>query len=305
MTEYFKLQFRMTNRKLTDYGIHPVIGYTLLLILFIGFSLYLFYKTQFAPYIYILIALYFVIKLSEFRRNDYLKMCFNNKNYRQLRTCENLMISLPFTIFLIYKAHLLPTIILLVISILLALFNFKNTYNLTIPTPFSKRPFEFTVGFRNTFFLFIISYTLTIIAIAVDNYNLGIFALLLIFLCTLTYYLKPENEYFIWSYNISPSQFLIDKIKTALLFSSCLCLPILCALGIFYFESITILLICMLLGYLYLIAIILAKYAAYPEEMGLIQAILLSICLAFPPMLIVVIPYFANQSITKLKEFLK
>jgi hypothetical protein len=49
----------------------------------------------------------------------------------------------------------------------------------------------------------------------------------------------------------------------------------------------------------------LAKYSAYPNEMDLVQAIIMTVCLAFPPMLIAVIPFFAGKSVNKLNEFLK
>ncbi len=271
MKNYFQLQYKMLNRKLSELGVHPVIGYLLLLLVFIGLSAYLFYKTDFAPYIYTLIALLFTSKLSEVKRNDFLKNCVGDTRYRKIRILENLAIIFPFAIFLIYKQSYLATSILTSLAALVALLNFKTTYNLTIPTPFYKKPFEFTVGFRNTFFLFFIAYALTAIAVAVDNFNLGVFSLAIIFLSVLCYYLKPENEYFVWSYSLTPAKFLVEKIKTAFIFSLYLCLPVLLVLSIFYVEHLGALLLFTLLGYLYLAAIIMAKYAAYPNEMNVVQ----------------------------------
>ncbi len=305
MRAYFQLQYTLINRKLSDFGVHPVIGYSLLFLVFIGLSTYLFYKTTFAPYMYVVVALYFTAKLSEVRRNDFLKMCFGNKQYRKVRMAENLLVALPFAIFLVYKQQYLPLLLLMVTTILLALLNFNITYNRTLPTPFYKRPFEFTVGFRNTFFLFFIAYALTVVAVIVDNFNLGVFSLLLVFLVVLCYYLKPENEYFVWSYSATPVKFLTEKIKTAFLFSFYLFLPILLALSLFYTENMGMLLLLTALGYLYLTTVILAKYAAFPHEMDLTQGILLAITFAFPPMLIAIIPLFAHQSVNKLKRFLK
>ena len=297
----------MIIRKLSD-GSHPVIAYFILLLLFLvftGLSIFLFYKTAFAPYIYVLVSTCFISKLSEIKRNDFLQICFGNEQYRKIRIWENLIIALPFIPFLIYKQQFYPVILLIVLSVGMALFNFKTTYRMIIPTPFYKKPFEFTVGFRNTFFLFFIAYGLTLLAITVDNFNLGVFSLMLIFLTVLSYYLKPENEYFVWSYSLTSVKFLIEKIKTAFLFSLCLCLPTLCALSIFYVEHLGVLLLFTLLGYLYLTTMILAKYAAYPNEIDLVQAILLSLTIVLPPMLIAIIPFFAVQSVNKLKGFLK
>jgi len=307
MKEYFKLQYAMTMRKLSD-GSRPIVGYFLalfMLFVFVGISILLFYsKLTFALYIYAFVSLFFTLKLSEIRRNDFLKFCFGNEQYRKVRILENLIVALPFVIFLVYKQYFYLTIILVAITILIALLSFKATYNVTIPTPFFRKPFEFTVGFRNSFFMFFIAYGLAIISVKVDNFNLGVFALGLIFLTTLGYYLKPENEYYVWSYSRTPVKFLFTKIKTALLFSFCLCLPVLILLSIFYFEHIGVLLACTFLGFLYLTTVILAKYSAYPEEIGIVQAIFFTIGL-FPPMLIVIIPLFANQSVNKLKKFLK
>ena len=304
MKDYVKLQFLMMNRKLSDFGVHPIIGYILLLFVFIALTAYLFYKTTYAPYIYVLIALYFTSKLSENRRNDFLKICFGSK-HRQIRIMENLIILLPFAIYLIYRQHFTPFFILAAITVLMALLNFNTTYHVTIPTPFYKKPFEFTVGFRNTFFLFIISYGLTIIALAVDNFNLGIFALTLVFFTVISYYMKPENEYFVWSYSCTPAKFLIEKIRTAFLFTFYLCLPVLLLLSLFFWENIHILLVFTLIGYLYLTMIILTKYAAYPNEMDIIQGIIVGLTFVLPPLLIAIIPFFAIQSINKLKAFLR
>lgn len=304
MKEYFKLQFVMTNRKLFDFGIHPIIGYLLLLLAFVGLSVFLFYKTTFASHAYILIALAFTSKLSEVKRNDFLKIVFGNKQCRKIRILENLIIVFPFTTFLLYKEQFYFAIFLNAMAIFVALLNFKTTYNITIPTPFYKKPFEFTVGFRNTFFLFFIAYGLMVIAVKVNNFNLGIFSLMLIFLTVLCYYLKPENEYFVWSYSLTPVKFLIEKIRTAFLFSFYLCVPILFMLSIFYPENMITLLFFIFLGYLYLTTVIFAKYAAYPNEIDVVQVVIMSICIVFPPLLIAVIPFFANQSVNKLKEFL-
>lgn len=304
MKAYFILQYKMTGRRLLDFGLKPLIGYTLLLAGFIALSIYLFQKTGFAEYFYLLISLSFVMQLSETKRNDFLKMCFSKKEYIKTRAIENMIVILPFIVFLIAKSLFFPAIILILIAGLLALLNFKTTYSLPVPTPFHKRPFEFTVGFRNTFYLFAFSYCLTVIAIAVHNFNLGIFSLLLVLLIISGYYTKPENEYFVWSYSLTPLRFLEEKIKTAILFSSLLGLPIIVALCIFFFDNILTLLLSMLFYYLYLITIILAKYSNYPEEMNLVQFFLIAVSLLFPPALIIIIPYFFNQSVNRLKSIL-
>lgn len=305
MKEYFVLQFKMTNRTIKDYGLNPIVGYCLLFVGFIGLSIYLFSKTEFAEYIYILIALSYVSKLSETKRNDFLKYCFRNLEYWKLRLTENIIFILPFIAYLFYEQLFVSITILTIISSLMALINFKSTFNYTVPTPFFGKPFEFTVGFRITFYLFFFAYFLTFKAVYANNFNLGVFSLLLVFIVSIFFYTKPENEYYVWSFVNTSKGFLIEKIKTGLIYSTFLSIPILIALGIFFFNDVKTLLVFQLLGYVYLITIILAKYSAYPNKMNLPQGILIGISLFFPPILIGVIPFLYIQSVNRLNDFLE
>jgi len=304
MKEYFQLQFKMLNRRMVNFGLPFLIGYTLIPFIFILLSNYIFEKTEFANYIYGLLALSFVSKLSEPKRNDFLKFIFNKNQYRNLRLVENIIYCMPFTLFLVYKKQFISLIILNLSVIIITLFNFSSNVNVTVPTPFSKKPFEFTVGFRKTYFIFPTAYFLTYISVAVDNFNLGIFAMLLIGITCFSYYSKIENDYFVWNYNLSSKEFLLEKTKTCLIYFSLLCLPIIITLGIFFFNQIDILIVFILLCYAYLIIIIFAKYSSFPNEMNMSQGILIATSFMFPPILIIFIPLFYSQSIKKLNTIL-
>ena len=304
MKEYFQLQTKLLNRKMIDFGIPLLIGYTLLPCIFILLSNYLFEKIEFANYIYGLLALSFVSKLSEIKRNDFLKSIFNKDKYIILRLLENIIYCLPFTLFLIYQKQFLVLGILNLSVVIIMLFNFSTNFNTTIPTPFSKKPFEFTVGFRKTFFVFPIAYFLTYTSISVGNFNLGVFSMLLIGFACLSYYSKIENEYFVWNYNVSSKEFLIEKTKTCLIFFTLLSLPIIIALSFSFFKEIDILIIFLLLCYTYLITIIFAKYSFFPNQIDMSQGILISIGFMFPPILLIFIPRFYSQSIKKLNTIL-
>lgn len=304
MKEYFILQCKMTNRKLKDFGLNPILGYLMILTSFLVLSIYLFHKTEFAQYAYILISLALTAKLSEIGRNDFLKLCFNNTHYKLIRIAENFSVTLPFLIFLLYKQSFVGSVILVVLSLLLGLSSFKTSLNYTIPTPFYKKPFEFTVGFRNTFFIFPIAYILTYIAISVDNFNLGIFSLLLIFIVLIGFYPKSENEYFVWTFSLTAKQFIVEKIKTALFYTTILCLPILLPLCFFYYTNLVSLLTFYFIGCIFLMTIIFAKYAAYPDEMNIPEVIIIAISAAFPPFIFVFAPYFYIKALKKLERFL-
>jgi hypothetical protein len=294
----------MTNRWFKDIGFEPLIAYILLIFVFFGFSIYLFNMTEFAEYVYIFFALTLISKLSETRRSEFLKICFGDTQLRKIRIIENIIYSIPFLAFLLYKQLFVSSVLLMTLTTILALVNYRTTLNFTIWTPFSKKPFEFTTGFRNTFYLFFVAYALTYMAISVDNFNLGVFAMLLVFACTLSYYTKPEHEYYVWIYNLNPKQFLFSKIKTALLFSSSLAFPIVLVLSISFYQNIDLLLLFVIASWVFLLAIIVTKYSFFPNEMNIPQYMILAICLWLPPVLIVLIPYLFRKSENQLKSLL-
>jgi hypothetical protein len=305
MKEYFELQYKMINRRFKDAGFEPLFAYFTLTVGFVGLSIYIFRKTEFAEYIFMLSALTLIGKLSETRRTEFLKICFGDTKLKKIRVTENLICSFPFLIFLLYKQHFLSVLMLFVLAIILALVNFRTTLNFTIWSPFSKRPFEFITGFRNTFYLFAMAYALTAISVSVNNFNLGVFAMLLVFATTLSYYSKPENEYYVWIYSVNAKEFLFSKIKTAILFSTLLALPIAMVLVSFYSQNIGILSLFFLAGWAFLISIIVSKYSAYPDEMNITHGILLALCIWFPPILVVLIPYLFKKSENRLSSLLK
>ena len=187
MKDYFILQLTMANRKMKEAGMNPAVCYFLMLVLFFLFSEYIFQKTEFAKYLAIFTCMSIQIQLSEKNRTEFLLSTFGDKTKNKLRIIENLIICIPFFIILIYKNQFLEASILLLGSIVFAFLKLQDVLNITLSTPFSKNLFEFSVGFRKTFFIFPIAYILTIIAIKVDNLNLGIFSFLLLFLTTIFY----------------------------------------------------------------------------------------------------------------------
>lgn len=305
MKAYFLLQHKMANRRLHELGIHPVVGCVLAAGCFILISEYLFYKTEFAKYVVVLTALSLLAKTSETNRTEFLKVVFDSKKFRNIRIVENGLICLPFSILLGYHQALPEAILLLAGSVFLAGFTLKNNLNHALPTPFYHRPFEFTVGFRNTFYLLPLPYILTVIALSVDNLNLGMFAMLLIFLIALTYYVKPENQYFVWIYSSSPSAFIFEKLKTATLYAAFLVAPIVVSLIMYYPQHTGIILLLGLTGFAFLWTMVLAKYAAYPNELNLPEGILMALCIYFPPLLLALIPFFYSKSVKKLHALLK
>lgn len=293
------------NRRFNDLGFKPLFAYLLLTIAFFTFSFFLFQRTEYAVYIYLFISLTSISKLSEIKRYEFLKTSFKNSRLRQIRLVENTLASLPFLVFLLYKQHFLFALLLVVLSSLLALANFKTTINWTIPTPFYKKPFEFLVGFRNTFYLFLLAYILTGISIYVNNFNLGAFSIILVFVLMMGFYTYPENEIFVWNFNLSSKDFIYSKLKIAWLYAAFISLPLALILIGFFPQNYKYIILALLFGIAFLSCIILAKYAVFPNEINLTQFFLLGISVLFPPLLLVLIPHYFMQSAKRLKVYMK
>lgn len=304
MYYYFILQQRILDRRLKELGVVPVLGYGLALLLFIGLSLYLFYKTTYAPYVYSVIGLSLLTPLSEKERNEFLKIQFSSNLYRQIRALENLLMVWPFALFLLYKTQFLLAILLLLLALLSSLINSGSRLNFTLPTPFYRFPFEYAQGFRQNWALYFLAYFIAWKAIEVDNFNLGVGSLALLGIMGLTHYGKAENDYFVWMYACNAQQFLFKKIATACAYLILSCIPLLLILGWFFADKIWILVGVQVLLGVFLLTLILAKYSTYPASMSLPQALLLGISLWFPPLLLVTIPLFYRRAVAQLNLIL-
>jgi hypothetical protein len=305
MKEYFTLQLRMLNRQLTELGIEPIIGYSVGVFAFVGLSIQFFEKTQYAEYVYLFLALSFVIRLSEVSRNDFLKLCFSKVEYMKLRIIENLIMATPFMAFLIFQNKYLASILLLLSIVFLTTFDFKNKSNFTIPTPFYKHPFEFTVGFRTNFLIFLFAYFLTFMSITENNFNLGIFSLILALIACLNYYVNSEKEFYVWIFSLTPKEFISYKLKNIVQYSTFLCFPIIVSLSIFFSSKIDIILGFQCLGYLFIFTTMLAKYSVFPEKLNIRFGIVFALTVWLPPILLLIIPYLYIQSTKKLNEILE
>ncbi|WP_160131465.1 ABC transporter permease [Kordia antarctica] len=305
MNFYFTLQFKRIYRHIDEFGVIPLIGFALLLALFSWVSEAIFKNISQASYYYIGIGLLLTLKLGNIKRTVFLQKCFPLETFWKVRMLENTLFVLPFSGFLCYKQAFIEIIIIHVGAIMLSFFNNLGIRSITIPTPFGKNPFEFVIGFRNTFWLFPVLYILTYIAVFVDNYNLGVFSLIAVFVCCMSFYSKQEPLYYIWIHSMTSKEFLNHKIKTAILFSSFLVLPIVIGLSLFFsLERLQITLLFTVLGYSFILLTIIGKYSNYPSQVHLFQTLAMLVCLLFPPLLILIIPYFYKRSIKKLNSIL-
>ena len=296
MHYYFKLHFSRLQRWLRNAGTNPSIALVVGVIVFVLVSKFLYMKTEYASWIYLTIATTALFRLSDRKRNERLKSIFPAKDYIILRIVENCLLALPFQAYFIYETAFIFAGLLIPIAILLAMLQTKQYLNSTIPTPFKKFPFEFTSGFRKSFWIVGVAYFIMFKAIQVNNYNLGLFGLLLPFLISMSYYQKPEPEYYVWIYTCRPFQFLKTKFAT-----SVLCISILSFLGLLgiafgFPDQLTTTLVVYLCGYVLLGSMVLAKYSSYPYQMNVPQGLLYALSILFPPLLVVTLWIFYAKS---------
>lgn len=305
MKFYFQIQYKRYYRKIAEMGIHPFLGMGIVLVLIVLGTIFLFQKTIYANYIFGFIGLSISSGFSEKQRSEFLNLCFSKSRFYRIRLIENLLIISPFVIFLLYHQDFIIAISILILSLALVFIPLQNKWSVSIPSPFSRFPFEFTMGFRKLFLIYPLVYFLIYKSIEVGNFNLGIFAIGVLIVSHISYYFKPEQQYFVWIFNKDPKAFLWQKMKENLFYSSLTLLPILILLAIWFPERYIILIGVLFMNALLMMTIILAKYSAYPKEINLPQMVLFGLSLWFPPILIIAIIYFYKQSIKNLNPLLK
>ena len=306
ITYYFSLQFKLFNRKLEELGIGPLWGYLLIFSVFILFSGLIFLKLdgKYAGIVYAFFGLQSTFMLADQRRNNFIKSIFSLNDHRKIRLIENVLLTIPFLIILFFKSQCLIAILLLMVAMISSMINMRQDFNFTIPTPFGRRPFEFLIGFRKTILIFPIAIYISAQALIFHNFNLGLGVLGLMYAIIFSFYLNSEDKYFVWIWSLNPKDFLKTKIITAISQSLIITIPfsaICLIINPTYWYVIPIILI---IGSIYLITIILAKYSSYPDQMSVPQALILTLALVFPLLLIFILPLFYKKSIRSLNQVL-
>ncbi|MFK7904984.1 MAG: hypothetical protein AB8B69_07665 [Chitinophagales bacterium] len=292
MKFYFSLQYKRICRHLQAAGFNSYLGLVLIVLLFFALSYAFFERVPYPQYVYPFLAWSVVNAFGGIQRNEFLKNCFSEKDYPKIRLIENLIAVTPFFLFLIFKQEYLLALSIHPIAAGISCFNKVNRFQVVMPTPFYKYPFEFTMGFRQYYWLFAAAYLLTIISLVVGNFNIGAFCLLFIFLSCLGFYSKPEPLFYIWIHAATPAKFLKQKMGIAVLYSLVLSLPIFLSLLFFYPDNARIVLLFEALGIVYIFTVLLGKYAYYPSEVNVIPMILITLSIFLPPISLAVIPYF-------------
>lgn len=302
---YFKLQWKRLYRSEQVIEKHPFLATLFCLAVFVILSLELYEKTHSAPYLYAIIAVLILGRLCEAARNDFLKNTYPKETYYRIRRVENLLLAMPFVLFLIAKGDWQVGSGLLITSIIMALVNIRKSFAFTIPTPFPRQAFEFIMGFRYTFIIIGLGYLLTYIALRVDNFNLGVFSLVVILLDIIVFCLITEEDYFVWLYSMNARRFLFSKIKTSIYCSFLLCLPSALALSIVYPGRLNVIFGVEGVGMIMVIMMLLSKYSAFPGGMSTRKSVIVAMALMMPLLVLYTIPAFYFEAKKQLRMILE
>lgn len=304
MKSYFLLRFKIYNRTLKALGMPPFIGYLLVLFAFYLGSNALFEKTTYALPFYFGLFLFSISKLFSRKEIDFLKICFGKTKTIQIRAITYFIVAIPFILFLLYKKNGIGIIGIFIMSQLFSLITIKKWQLKSLPTPFYQHPFEFSVGFRKTYYFIPIFFFILYKGIEVGNFNILLAAIIALFVGIGSFYGTPETSYYVWNFNKNPHDFLFYKIRIAFRYSFYFILPISCVYLYVAPEHWETYLYFIMLCYLFLGAIIISKYAAYPNKIAIPQAILFGFCIYFPILLIAYIPYYYKQATKQLNDLL-
>ncbi|WP_353127262.1 hypothetical protein [Parapedobacter pyrenivorans] len=293
---FFHVQVKRMHRTIGDWGVNPWLVYVGAPLLFAGGSVGLFSRTPYAPWIYVGIAAAVLLQLSSSARLRFLQQVFDRLIYWRIRLLENMLAVVPFILFLLYRGEVWFVFGLLALALAVLPLRIGTNGMAALPTPFSKHPFEFAVGFRSSVGMLFIAYILMIIGIYVGNGNLGIATLLLVVFVCANYYSWSEPALYVWVYRLTPRSFLGMKVRTAFLHLTVVLLPIVLAIGCFFPDDWLLVLAMSVAGYGYLALAVLAKYAAFPRIVSIPRGIFMVASFVFPPLMLVSIPYFFRHA---------
>ena len=305
MKYYFSLQARLFFRSLKNYNENPYAIAIVSFLIFIFISIVFLNKVPYAPYLYLLFEIGIVLSLGSRYRNQFLSSIFLKKKYIQLRILENLLVALPFIVFLLYKNQFLLVIVNVALCLALSFCNnISSNSNFTVPSPFSKRPYEFTTGFRKTYLFLVVIYGTAIYSVIQHNHILSMCCLLAVYVVCMAFYSHLDPVFYVWIHAHSSKIFLWEKIKTAMLYSSLLSLPVVLLFILFYPANVAVTGIILIVGMAYLLTTILYVYVNFPVKTTQSQNLQYIAGLLFPPLLILIIPNFYFQAVRRLKDYL-
>jgi hypothetical protein len=305
MKQYLQLHYNLLLRQFKDFGIEPLLGFIFVIVFFVFFSFSIFVKLPYPQYFYALVPFSFITMLATKNRNDFLKVAYPKNEYLKVRVVENVLVVIPFIIFLLFKQCFLIALILPFMASFFVFVKTNNNFNPVLPTPFYKNPFEYLVGFRKSILIIVAAYFITFMAVKVMNVGLGYAIIILLsFVCS-SFYAKPEPVFYVWQSSSSAKTFIHNKMAIAVMHFCFLILPIVILFCIRFPQSIATIGLLFCAGLFFVLTSLLSKYASFPQAISPTKAMALMFTAWFPPLLIVFSYVFYFQSIKSLQAILK
>lgn len=292
------------KRQMEDFGIKPSIGLIIGSVLFGMLSHLVFLKTEYAPLILIAISSSMILNKSTTRKEAMMRQIYSSSTYLQIMTVENCIIAIPFIITLLLHQYLIYAALLFLISIALSLVPKIQFGNKAIQSPYYHWPYEFSIGFRRTYILLFFLLIIFCIGLYVENYNLSLVIILIIQLIFMSYYIEADEHYAIWLHKPCAKKFLSKKILIALWYSFASTFLLVILLLISNPNDYILILGLYLLSFIFLVSIILMRYACYPRAINIPEIIIMILAVIFPPLLLIIIPFYIQKSLDKIKLIL-
>ena len=300
MKDYFQLQKVIIERFLKGWGLAPWLVYLLVPVFFVGGSLLLLERTDYAAYLIAVLSLSAYNWFSGRKRNDFLQLNFGKPIFRKIRLLENGLVTLPFLLLFLFKGYWALALVQILVGGAMTLRSGGGFTAFTLPTPFSKHPWEFALGFRQYWWLWLIAVFLLVMGIRAENFELSAFSWFITVFGATAFYQKPEPGFYVWVHAMTGQQLLNRKLLFGGIHLLILGLPFVIALLVSFPEHWMLIAGLQLLAILYLIMTITVKYTAYPNEVDIVKAFIMGAGFMLPPLLLFIIPYFYQKAVRQL-----
>jgi hypothetical protein len=301
---YLLLELKLFNRKLLQIGFNLNLFWSIVPAIFILSALHIIQNGENSTWILVaFLTLLFQNKNSTLHQ-EFLDTNIGKGKIILIRLIRNLLLALPFVISMLYFGKVLHTLALIVIAMIGAYWLTPKLKPMIISTPFRKYPFEFIIGFRRYFWIWLLLIPTIYLSYTYQNDAIAIFVFAVILLVQLQFFSYQEPTWYIWNEAKSPTEFLFFKIKIGMIcnFIS-ITIP---TLILFIVLPNSFLLIVSIWAFSFVLCAfsILNKYAYIPNQLAALQGFLFTLNLIFPPLLLFSIPYLFKKAEQNLKHFL-
>lgn len=308
MNQYFTLQRTLWERRFKDWQLAPWVVYSLGPVLLFLLGHLLFNRSEWASGLVVFMGLSVAQQLSGQKRNDFLKTLYRGVAYRNIRLAENGIVLMPFIVLLLLEAVLRGSVVCGAGALVLCLVGMSMVWWIrrpapgrSLPTPFSAEPFEYAIGFRRFWWVFLLLFLLLIQGLRVGNYELSAFVLWFTALMGSNLVNEAEPVFFVWIHSLSPKAFLRRKLLLGMKHQAYLMLPVIVGVLAFFSDRWLPTVIIFMLGLAYIVLGMLAKYAIFPKPILVGQAMIIAAGMLLPPLMLIIIPLYYQRSIVRMK----